>query len=99
MTTLFMGAARGEDESYRFEYRVKDALTGQDFGQEESRAGYNTEGEYEVQLPDGRRQIVRYTVKDPTSGYIADVRYQGKAVYDEAPVVVTTPRPRAPRKY
>ena len=62
---------------YKFSYHVRDELTGQDFGQEEERTGTNPGGEYRVSLPDGRKQIVTYTVTDPLSGYIADVSYQG----------------------
>ena len=62
---------------YKFSYHVRDKLSGQDFGQEEERSGTNTGGEYRVSLPDGRQQIVTYTVADPLSGYIADVSYQG----------------------
>jgi len=84
----FSLASRSDDNggvSYQFQYRVKDELTGQDFGQEEERNDYHTEGEYEVMLPDGRRQIVRYKVLDATSGYIANVEYQGDPIYDETP--------------
>ena len=62
---------------YKFSYHVKDQLSGQDFGQAEERSGYNTGGEYRVSLPDGRKQIVTYTVTDQASGYVADVSYQG----------------------
>jgi len=59
---------------YQFRWEVKDEYSGQDFGQEEARSGYNTDGEYSVVLPDGRRQIVSYRVSDSESGYVADVR-------------------------
>ena len=58
---------------------MKDDYSGQDFGQEEARSGYNTDGEYQVLLPDGRKQIVRYKVANSESGYVADVSYQGEA--------------------
>eukprot|EP00090_Calanus_glacialis_P015502 TRINITY_DN24459_c0_g1_i2.p1 TRINITY_DN24459_c0_g1~~TRINITY_DN24459_c0_g1_i2.p1 ORF type:complete len:327 (+),score=98.70 TRINITY_DN24459_c0_g1_i2:24-1004(+) len=82
--TLAVGVV-GDDgvAQYQFSYRVKDDTTGQDFGQEEERQGYNTGGEYQVNLPDGRRQIVTYSVADPDSGYVADVSYTGEAKYEQ----------------
>ena len=53
-----------------------DQYSGNDFGHSESRAGYLTNGEYHVLLPDGRRQKVRYT--SDTNGYVADVTYDGE---------------------
>ncbi|XP_059087550.1 adhesive plaque matrix protein-like [Tigriopus californicus] len=78
-----------EPANYQFKYEVKDEYTGQDFGQEEARSGYNTDGEYQVLLPDGRRQIVTYRIDDPESGFVADVRYEGEAKeyhYEPKPV-------------
>ena len=34
---------------------------------------------------DGRTQVVTYSVTDPQSGYIADVKYEGVASYPKAP--------------
>ena len=76
---------------------MKDTYSGNDFGQEEARSGYNTDGEYTVLLPDGRKQIVTYKVADSESGYVADVRYEGEASHQEykAPHTATyRPKPR-----
>ncbi|KAK8728448.1 hypothetical protein OTU49_009308, partial [Cherax quadricarinatus] len=63
---------------YNFNYAVKDDPSGNDFGHQESRDGYNTQGNYYVLLPDGRLQRVSYTVNGD-SGYVAQVEYEGKA--------------------
>jgi len=65
---------------YDFNYAVKDDYTGNDFGHQESRDGYNTQGLYYVQLPDGRLQRVAYTVNGD-EGYLAEVTYEGEAQY------------------
>ena len=41
-------------------------------------------GEYRVNLPDGRVQIVSYEAS-AEKGYVANVRYEGKAVYPDPP--------------
>ncbi len=75
---------------------MKDDYSGQDFGQEEARSGYNTDGEYSVVLPDGRRQIVSYKVADGESGFVADVRYEGEAAeYNYVPKPRPTYKPHA----
>ncbi|XP_066989102.1 pro-resilin-like [Macrobrachium rosenbergii] len=65
---------------YNFNYAVKDDYSGNDFGHKEGRNGYDTQGSYYVQLPDGRLQKVDYVVKGD-SGYLAQVSYQGEAQY------------------
>ncbi|XP_042857111.1 pro-resilin-like [Penaeus japonicus] len=65
---------------YNFDWLVKDDYSGNDYGHQESRDGYNTQGTYYVQLPDGRLQKVTYYV-DGDSGYVAEVSYEGEAQY------------------
>merc|ERR1719312_113973 len=69
---------------YAFEYGVEDSYSGAAFGQTETSDTKLTNGNYRVALPDGRTQIVTYTA-DPYGygGYIADVKYEGHAVYPE----------------
>ncbi|XP_047478995.1 cuticle protein 7-like [Penaeus chinensis] len=65
---------------YDFQYGVRDSYSGNDFGHNEDRDGYNTKGSYYVQLPDGRLQKVTYYVSGD-SGYVAEVSYEGQAQY------------------
>jgi len=69
--------------AYQFDYAVKDEYAGLDFGHNENRDGYNTQGSYHVLLPDGRLQRVTYTVAGD-GGYVAEVTYEGEARYPEA---------------
>jgi len=60
---------------------VEDAKEHLHFGQEEEADGQgHVQGNYQVQLPDGRLQSVAYHVNEH-SGYIADVKYDGEAVH------------------
>lgn len=68
--------------SYEFGYAVKDQATGNDFGRRETSDGETVRGEYRVQLPDGRTQIVTYTA-DWRTGFHADVRYEGTPTYPD----------------
>ncbi|XP_067209104.1 pro-resilin-like isoform X2 [Linepithema humile] len=74
--------ADNEPKAYEFGYSVKDQATGNDFGRRESSDGETVRGEYRVQLPDGRTQIVTYTA-DWRTGFHADVRYEGTATYPD----------------
>ncbi|CAL4168603.1 unnamed protein product, partial [Meganyctiphanes norvegica] len=70
-----------EPAKYDFNYAAKDDYSGNDFGHNEYRDGYDTQGSYYVALPDGRLQKVTYTVNGE-SGYVAEVTYEGEAQYD-----------------
>merc|ERR1712038_1779904 len=81
---------------YNYEYGVNDPHYGPVFSQKESRDNYDTAGEYRVNLPDGRVQIVSYSAGP--DGYVADVRYEGEATYPEykphpAPAYKPAPAP------
>ena len=65
---------------YDFGYDVQDDYSGNNYGHEEQSDGNVVSGEYFVQLPDGRLQIVTYTA-DHYNGYQANVRYEGEAQY------------------
>lgn len=56
---------------------MKDDQTGTDFGHKADSDGKTVQGEYNVALPDGRKQIVTY--KADENGYTADVKYEGEA--------------------
>ncbi|XP_037793938.1 pro-resilin-like [Penaeus monodon] len=65
---------------YDFNYAVNHDYSNNDFGHQENRNGYDTQGAYFVLLPDGRVQRVSYNVNDD-SGYVAQVSYEGEAQY------------------
>ncbi|XP_071536210.1 uncharacterized protein [Panulirus ornatus] len=67
---------------YNFQYDAQDAYTGKNFGHEETREGYNTQGSYYVPLPDGRVQKVTYYVNGD-SGFVAEITFEGEATYPE----------------
>ncbi|XP_047488990.1 pro-resilin-like [Penaeus chinensis] len=66
---------------YNYNYGVADGYSGVNLGHTETRDGYKTEGSYTVDLPDGRKQIVKYV--DNGDGLIAEVTYEGEAQYPE----------------
>ncbi|XP_067006729.2 uncharacterized protein [Anabrus simplex] len=68
---------------YDFNYAVKDATYGTDYSHNAASDGDVVKGEWRVQLPDGRLQIVRYTA-DWATGFHADVSYEGEARYPPA---------------
>lgn len=83
---------------YNYAYTVKDDYSGNYYGQEEHRDGYETQGAYRVLLPDGRTQTVSYTANE--YGYNADVQYDGYPSYDYKPAASYKPAPKyAPAPY
>merc|ERR1719476_430156 len=78
----------GEVSPYSYQYGVADELSGAAFQQTETDDGTGLrDGSYSVNLADGRIQHVNYHADD-ANGYVAEVTYDGTAVYpDVAPVV------------
>ncbi|XP_050720282.1 pro-resilin-like [Eriocheir sinensis] len=72
----------GAPANYNFNWAVNDAPSGNNYGQQESRQGDNTQGSYYVHLPDGRLQRVDYTVSGD-SGFVAQVTYEGQAQFPQ----------------
>lgn len=81
---------------YAYEYDVNDGPYGPVFGLKENSNGYDTNGEYNVNLPDGQHQTVVYNVHG-SDGYIADVSYGGIDGYSQSyqpkPVPAYKPKP------
>ena len=81
---------------YAYEYDVNDGPYGPVFGLKENSDGYDTNGEYNVNLPDGQHQSVVYNVHG-SDGYIADVSYGGIDGYSQSyqpkPVSAYKPKP------
>ncbi|KAK4010009.1 hypothetical protein OUZ56_019157 [Daphnia magna] len=66
---------------YAFSWGVKDEKSYNDYSHQQESNGKVVTGSYRVLLPDGRTQIVTY--KADENGYVADVKYEGQAKYDE----------------
>ena len=72
-----------EPHPYTYQYGVQDDYSGSNFAAQENSDTKVVTGSYTVHLPDGRVQTVTYTADD-YNGYVADVKYEGQAVYPEA---------------
>ncbi|EFN75108.1 Pro-resilin, partial [Harpegnathos saltator] len=66
-----------EPAKYEFSYEVKDEQSGSDYGHTETRDGDRAQGEFNVLLPDGRKQIVEYEADQ--DGFKPQIRYEGEA--------------------
>merc|ERR1712156_591196 len=90
-----------EVSPYTFTYAVADDYSNAAFNADETSNGAGTvSGSYSVALPDGRTQHVKYHSNE-YDGYVADVTYEGTAVYPDtpayaAPVVKAAPAYAAP---
>ena len=75
-----------EPSPYTYTYAVADDYSNSNFNAAETGDGAgNAAGSYSVALPDGRTQTVNYKA-DGYEGYVADVTYEGTAIYPDAPV-------------
>merc|ERR1712012_209497 len=82
-----------EVSPYTFTYAVADDYSKANFNAaEESDGASNVAGSYSVALPDGRIQHVKYT-SNGYDGYVADVTYEGTAVYPGEKAYVPAPAP------
>merc|ERR1711937_474382 len=82
-----------EVSPYTYTYAVADDYSKSNFNAEETSDGAGSaQGCYSVALPDGRIQHVKYTANG-YDGYVADVTYEGTAVYPEAKPYVPAPAP------
>merc|ERR1711971_573857 len=76
-----------EISPYTYQYAVADDYSGSRFDASETDDGTAArQGHYSVNLPDGRIQHVNYHAND-IDGYVAEVTYEGTAVYPEAVAV------------
>ncbi|XP_014477053.1 PREDICTED: cuticle protein 19-like [Dinoponera quadriceps] len=66
---------------FDFNYAVKEDAFGNDYSHNAISDGDIVRGEYRVQLPDGRTQVVRYTA-DWQHGFSAQVSYDGTPRFD-----------------
>merc|ERR1712106_133450 len=81
------------DEPYTYQYGVADDYSKANFNAAETADGAGVvSGSYDVALPDGRTQHVKYT-SDNYNGYVADVTYDGVAAYPDAPAYAPAPAP------
>merc|ERR1719341_847376 len=70
-----------EVSPYTYQYAVADDYSGARFDASETDDGTAArQGSYSVNLPDGRIQHVNYHAND-IDGYVAEVTYEGTAVY------------------
>ena len=71
-------------DPFKFEYGVHDDHYYTDFSEHRAGDEYgNIVGEYQVALPDGRIQYVKYTADGNYGGTIMDVSYKGEAHHPE----------------
>merc|ERR1712012_1429080 len=82
-----------EVSPYTFTYAVADDYSKANFNAEEQSDGAsNVAGSYSVALPDGRILHVKYA-SNGYDGYVADVTYEGTAVYPEEKAYAPAPAP------
>ena len=98
--TPYHAPAKLPPQPFSYQYGVADDYSGANYEKAENQdASGNLQGSYRVNLPDGRVQIVTYTA-DHQNGFIADVKYEGTAVYPEEKPYAPAPKyAPAPPKY
>lgn len=84
-----------DKKHYAFSYTVKDKASGDDFSHTQQQVDGAVKGSYNVQLPDGRMQIVSYIADH--NGYRADVKYENEhgQVVESSAAPAPAPKPVA----
>eukprot|EP00090_Calanus_glacialis_P028472 TRINITY_DN45721_c0_g1_i1.p1 TRINITY_DN45721_c0_g1~~TRINITY_DN45721_c0_g1_i1.p1 ORF type:complete len:117 (-),score=45.86 TRINITY_DN45721_c0_g1_i1:89-439(-) len=68
-------------QPFQYQYGVADEYSNSNFQKSESQdKNGNVKGSFVIALPDGRIQTTTYTATEQ-GGFIAEVTYQGEAVY------------------
>ena len=72
-------------QPFAYEYGVNDDYSKANFKKSETQDGNGVVvGSYVIALPDGRIQTTKYTA-DHANGFVAEVTYEGQAVYPPEP--------------
>ncbi|XP_027224138.2 uncharacterized protein [Penaeus vannamei] len=83
---------KNKGKSYNYHYGVGSVYHGTNYRHQESSDGDTVHGEYRVQLPDGRVQVVKYTA-DHKNGFVPIITYEGPQTAQAANIHYQPPKP------
>ncbi|XP_042875093.1 uncharacterized protein LOC122255223 [Penaeus japonicus] len=83
---------KNKGKSYNYHYGVGSVYHGTNYRHQERSDGDTVHGEYRVQLPDGRVQVVKYTA-DHKNGFVPIITYEGPQTAQAANIHFQPPKP------